>query len=162
MVFAGRAVKFSITPTMETKLKSGTWCSQQFNRVGNPPDNLRPLPSKNIDTGMGLERTAAVWQGVETNYHIDNLMPIVEAAAEVCGVKYDAPSDDGRRLRRITDHVRACTFSIHENVYPGPNKEKYVVKRLLRRAVLDGRQMNLHEPFLYQLVPAVIDAMKSA
>ena len=65
-------------------------------------------------------------------------------------VKYTLDSDDGRTLRRITDHVRACTFAIHENVYPGANKEKYVVKRLLRRAVLDGHQMGLAEPFLYQ------------
>ena len=61
----------------------------QFNRVGDPPNNLRPLPSKNIDTGMGLERTAAVLQGVETNFHIDILRPLVEAAGEVCGVRYD-------------------------------------------------------------------------
>src|SRR5262249_32006865 len=86
----------------------------QFNRVGNPPDNLRPLPSKNIDTGMGLERSASVLQGVDTNFHIDILLPIVKAAAEVCDVKYEPTSEDGRRLRRITDHVRACTFAIHE------------------------------------------------
>ncbi len=132
----------------------------QFNRVGNPPDNLRPLPSKNIDTGMGLERTAAVLQGVETNYHIDILRPMVEAAAEVCGMKYDPESEQGRRMRRIADHVRACTFAIHENVYPGPNKEKYVVKRLLRRAVLDGRQMGMHDPFLHKLVGKVAELMK--
>ncbi|MBX3426045.1 MAG: alanine--tRNA ligase [Pirellulales bacterium] len=132
----------------------------QFNRVGDPPDNLRPLPSKNIDTGMGLERTAATLQGVPTNYHIDSLFPIVQAAADVCGVKYALESEDGRRLRRITDHVRACTFAVHENVYPGANKEKYVVKRLLRRAVLDGHQMGLREPFLCKLVPAVVAAMK--
>src|SRR5262245_59088061 len=132
----------------------------QFNRVGNPPNNLRPLPSKNIDTGMGLERTAATLQGVPTNYHIDILMPIVLAAAEVCRVKYEYDSDNGRRLRRITDHVRACTFAVHENVYPGANKEKYVVKRLLRRAVLDGHQMGLREPFLFKLVPKVAEMMK--
>src|SRR5690606_6101143 len=132
----------------------------QFNRVGDPPNNLRPLPSKNIDTGMGLERTAATLQGVPTNYHIDNLLPIVEAAAEVCGVKYEYLSENGRRLRRITDHVRACTFAVHENVYPGANKEKYVVKRLLRRAVLDGHQMGMREPFLTKIVPAVVEAMK--
>ncbi|MBN1910579.1 MAG: alanine--tRNA ligase [Pirellulales bacterium] len=131
----------------------------QFNRVGDPPDNLRPLPSKNIDTGMGLERTAAVLQGVETNYHIDILRPLVEAAGDVCGRKYDPASEDGRRLRRIADHVRACTFAIHENVYPGPNKEKYVIKRLLRRAVLDGRQMGLDRPFLHKLVGKVAEMM---
>ncbi|NOY41798.1 MAG: alanine--tRNA ligase [Planctomycetes bacterium] len=134
----------------------------QFNRVGDPPDNLRPLPSKNIDTGMGLERTVATLQGVPTNYHIDSLMPIVEAAAEVCGVKYQLDSEAGRRCRRITDHVRACTFAVHENVYPGANKEKYVVKRLLRRAVLDGHQLGLREPFLHTLVPKVVEMMSNA
>jgi alanyl-tRNA synthetase len=132
----------------------------QFNRVGEPPNNLRPLPSRNIDTGMGLERTAAVLQNVETNFHIDILKPIVLAAADVCSVKYDSHSDHGRRLRRITDHVRACTFAIHEHVAPGANKQKYVVRRLLRRAVLDGHQMGVREPFLHKLVPIVAEMMK--
>ncbi len=131
----------------------------QFNRAGTPPDNLSPLPSQNIDTGMGLERIAATLQGVETNFHIDSLLPIVEAAAEICGIKYDAKSENGRRLRRITDHVRACTMAIHENVYPGANNEEYVIRRLLRRAVLQGHEMGLRDPFLYQLVPAVVDSM---
>ncbi|MBC7853652.1 MAG: alanine--tRNA ligase, partial [Pirellulaceae bacterium] len=133
----------------------------QFNRVGEPPNNLRPLPSKNIDTGMGLERIASVMQGVDTNYHIDILRPLVEAAGEVCGSKYDPASDNGRRLRRIADHVRACTFAIHENVLPGPNREKYVIRRLLRRAVLDGYQMGLRDPFLFQLVPKVAELMRN-
>ena len=135
----------------------------QFNRVGNPPDNLRPLPSKNIDTGMGLERVTSVLQGVETNFHIDSLRPLVDAAAEICSVKYDdvdLTNDNGRRLRRIADHIRACTFAIHENVYPGPKEEKYVIRRLLRRAVLDGVQMGMKKPFLFHLVPVVADLMK--
>jgi alanyl-tRNA synthetase len=132
----------------------------QFNRVGSPPNNLRPLPSKNIDTGMGLERMGAVMQGVDTNYHIDILRPLVEAAGEICGIKYDPADDNGRRLRRIADHVRACTFAVHENVLPGPNREKYVIRRLLRRAVLDGYQMGQRDPFLFQLVPVVADLMK--
>jgi len=132
----------------------------QFNRVGDPPDNLRPLPSKNIDTGMGLERIAAVMQNVDTNYHTDILLPLVEAAAEVCSRHYDPENEDSRRLRRISDHLRAGVFAVHENVYPGPNKEKYVIRRLLRRAVLDGHQLGLREPFLYQLVPVVADLMK--
>ncbi|MCL2744276.1 MAG: alanine--tRNA ligase, partial [Planctomycetaceae bacterium] len=132
----------------------------QFNRVGEPPDNLRPLPSKNIDTGMGLERCAAVLQGVDTNYHIDILRPLVEAAAEVLGIKYDAASDNGRRLRRIADHIRACAFAVHENVYPGNKEEKYVIRRLLRRAVLDGRQMGHRDSFLHLLVPKVAEMMK--
>jgi alanyl-tRNA synthetase len=132
----------------------------QFNRVGDPPNNLRPLPSKNIDTGMGLERVASVIQQADTNFHIDILRPIVEAAAEVAHVKYDPASENGRRLRRITDHIRACTFAVHENVHPGNKKQGYVIKRLLRRAVLDGRQMGLHEPFLFQLVPVVAQMMR--
>lgn len=133
----------------------------QFNRVGSPPDNLRPLPSQNIDTGMGLERTASVLQNVPTNFHIDVLFPIVKAAAEVCSTQYEYDSENGRRLRRITDHVRACTFAIHENILPGPKKARYVIKRLLRRAVLDGHQMGLRAPFLHQLVPVVAEAMGS-
>jgi alanyl-tRNA synthetase len=132
----------------------------QFNRVGPPPDNLHPLPSRNIDTGMGLERTCAMLQGVDSNFHIDILRPLVEAVAEVCGRKYEPATDDGRRMRRIADHVRACTFAIHENVLPGNNEEKYVVKRLLRRAVLDGRQMGMREPFLHRLPPVVAAMMR--
>ncbi|GHT41370.1 alanine--tRNA ligase [Planctomycetales bacterium] len=131
----------------------------QFNRVGEPPNNLRPLPSKNIDTGMGLERCAAVLQGVDTNYHIDILRPLVEAAAEVLNLKYDPASDNGRRLRRIADHIRACAFAVHENVYPGNKEEKYVIRRLLRRAVLDGRQMGHQGAFLHLLVPKVAELM---
>ncbi|MFN0019431.1 MAG: alanine--tRNA ligase [Pirellulaceae bacterium] len=133
----------------------------QFNRVGEPPNNLRPLPSKNIDTGMGLERIASVMQGVDTNYHIDTLRALVEAAGEVCGSKYDPASDSGRRLRRIADHVRACTFAIHENVLPGPKKQNYVIRRLMRRAILDGYQMGLRDPFMFQLVPMVAQLMKN-
>jgi alanyl-tRNA synthetase len=132
----------------------------QFNRQGPPPDNLAPLPSRNIDTGMGLERTCAMLQGVDSNFHIDILRPLVEAVAEVCGRRYEPASDDGRRMRRIADHVRACTFAIHENVLPGNNEEKYVVKRLLRRAVLDGRQLGMQEPFLHRLPPVVAELMR--
>ena len=134
----------------------------QFNRLGPPPNNLHPLPSKNIDTGMGLERTASVLQNQPTNFHIDVLYPIVQAASEICKTRYEYESENGRRLRRITDHVRACTFAIHENVYPGPKKAPYVIKRLARRAVLDGHQMGMREPFLYELVPHVVASMKAA
>ena len=133
----------------------------QFNRRGSPPDNLSPLPSRNIDTGMGLERTCAMLQGVDSNFHIDILRPLVEAVAEVCGRRYEPATDDGRRMRRIADHIRACTFAIHENVLPGNNEEKYVVKRLLRRAVLDGRQMGMRDAFLHRLPPVVADLMQS-
>lgn len=147
-------------PTPDVECEIWNLVFTQFNREGDPPDNLVPLPSKNIDTGMGLERTAATLQGVSTNFHIDTLMPIVEAAAAVCGVTYEAGTENGRRIRRITDHVRACALSIHENVYPGSNREEYVVRRLLRRAVLQGHDMGLRDPFLFQLVPQVVEMLK--
>ena len=132
----------------------------QFNRVGDPPNNLQPLPSRNIDTGMGLERCASVLQNVTTNYHIDILRPIVEAARAACETKYVPTDDTGRRIRRIADHVRACTFAIHENVRPGNEKEKYVIRKLLRRAILDGYQLGRRDAFLHELVPVVVEMMK--
>ena len=132
----------------------------QFNRVGDPPDNLRPLPKKNIDTGMGLERTAAVLQGVQSNYEIDSIRPLCHAAGEVVGVKYNFDAKEGRALRRIVDHVRACTFAIHEGVAPGSNGAPYIIRLLLRRAFLEGYLLGKREPFLDQVIPAVIDAMK--
>ena len=111
---AARAAKSSTIRRPAARSRSGTSCSRSSTASATPPNNLRPLPSKNIDTGMGLERTASMLQGVDTNFHIDILRPIVEAAGEVCGMKYDPASENGRRLRRITDHVRACTFAIHE------------------------------------------------
>ena len=132
----------------------------QFNRVGDPPDNLRPLPKKNIDTGMGLERTAAVLQGVQSNFEIDSIRPLCHAAGEVVGVKYSFDDKEGRALRRIVDHIRACTFAIHEGVAPGSNGAPYIIRLLLRRAFLEGYLLGQREPFLDQVVPAVIDAMK--
>ena len=131
----------------------------QFNRVGDPPDNLRPLPKKNIDTGMGLERTAAVLQGVESNFEIDILKPLCQAAADAVGTHYEFGAPQGRALRRIADHVRATTFCIHEGVAPGSDKESYVVRQLLRRAVLEGYLLGQQDPFVHTLVPSVIEAM---
>ena len=131
----------------------------QFNRVG--PGQLEPLPSKNIDTGMGLERAAAALQGVPSNYEIDVIRPIVAAVADVLGADYKALKDtpDGVRLRRISDHARALVFTIHENVRPSNEKQGYVVRRLLRRAVLDAYQVGRREPFLSEVVPVVAQVM---
>ena len=125
----------------------------QFNRVG--PGQLEPLPKKNIDTGMGLERAAAALQGVRSNFEIDIFKPIVAAAADVLGRRLRQGQDtpDGVRIRRASDHARALTFCIHENVRPGPEKQGYVVRRLLRRAVLDAYQMGQREPFLLPARP---------
>jgi alanyl-tRNA synthetase len=132
----------------------------QFNRVGDPPNNLRPLPSKNIDTGMGLERTAAVLQGVDSNFENDLLKPLCLAAAEAAGVKYEYAGPHGRPVRRIADHVRAVTFCVHENVVPGNEKQGYVVRQLLRRALLEGYLLGRQEPFLHRIVPTVASVMR--
>ncbi|MEO1995067.1 MAG: alanine--tRNA ligase, partial [Planctomycetaceae bacterium] len=134
----------------------------QFNRVGEPPDNLQPLPKQNIDTGMGLERTAAVLQGVASNFEIDSLKPLCAAAAEIVGVDYRFEAPQGRAIRRIADHVRAVSFCIHEGVMPGTEKENYVVRQLLRRAQLEGYILGQREPFLHQLVPSVVELMRTA
>ena len=132
----------------------------QYNRTG--PGELEPLPKKNIDTGMGLERMAAALQGVRSNFEIDILAPLVAASAETLGIDYAKVRDglDGVRIRRAADHARALTFCIHENVRPDKEKQGYVVRRLLRRAVLDAYQMGRREPFLYKLVPVAADLMK--
>ncbi|WP_337175675.1 alanine--tRNA ligase [Paludisphaera sp.] len=132
----------------------------QFNRVG--PGQLEPLPNKNIDTGMGLERAAAALQGARSNFEIDLFVPIVAAAADALGVDYAQVKDtlDGVRIRRASDHARTLMFCLHENIRPGPEKQGYVVRRLLRRAVLDAYQMGRREPFLYTLAPVVAEAMK--
>jgi alanyl-tRNA synthetase len=134
----------------------------QFNRTG--PGQLEPLPKKNIDTGMGLERAAAALQGVRSNFEIDLFRPLVAAAADVLRIDYARVKDtlDGVRIRRASDHARALTFCIHENVRPGPEKQGYVVRRLLRRAALDAYQMGQREPFLFQLAPVVAEVMKGA
>ncbi len=131
----------------------------QFNRVGDPPNNLRPLPKKNIDTGMGLERTASVLQGKQSNFEIDILRPLCERAGEVVGRKYEFSGPEGRALRRIADHARACTFAIHEGVAPGSKDAPYIIRLLLRRAFLEGSLLGKQEPFLHLLVPTIIELM---
>jgi alanyl-tRNA synthetase len=137
----------------------------QFNRVG--PGQLEPLPAKNIDTGMGLERLAAVIQGVPTNFDIDIFKPLVAASAEQLQIKLDDPqhvaNQELRIVRRIADHVRTLTFCIHENVKPDSDKQGYVLRLLLRRALVEAYRIRAElgaiEPFLYKIVPVVAEVM---
>ncbi len=134
----------------------------QFNRVGDPPNNLHPLPKKNIDTGMGLERCASCLQGVLSNFEIDILKPMCIAAGDALGLKYSYDAAWGRACRRIADHLRACSFAIHEGANPGPDKANYIVRLLLRRAAMEGYLLGKKVPFLHTLVPAVVAGMKHA
>ncbi len=130
----------------------------QFDR--QPDGSLIPLPQKNIDTGMGLERMAACLQGVPTNMDIDIFQPLVRAAAKLAGKTYGANHADDVLMRRIADHVRAVTFCIADGVLPANSHRGYVLKRLLRRAVLDGRNLGIAGAFLHLLVPVVGEVMK--
>ncbi len=135
---------------------------QQFDRQEG--GRMVPLPSQNIDTGMGLERMAAIMQAAPTNMDIDVMWPIVAAAAEAAGQDYrpGSPDEVARRLRRIAEHVRAIAFCIADGALPQNFGRGYVVRRLIRRAALDGRRFGLSEPFLARLVPAVESTMGDA
>ncbi|MBI4777775.1 alanine--tRNA ligase [Candidatus Desantisbacteria bacterium] len=118
---------------------------------------LHPLPKKNIDTGMGLERLAAVLQGKFSNFDSDLLFPIIEAISEISGIPYrDNNPLTSIPLRIIADHMRAITFLIFDNVLPSNENRGYVLRSLIRRAIRQGRQLNLQGTFLSQIVPTVI------
>ncbi|WP_414501789.1 alanine--tRNA ligase [Zymobacter sp. IVIA_5232.4 C2] len=115
--------------------------------------NLNPLPRPSIDTGMGLERIAAVMQGVHSNYEIDLFQNLLKAAAELTGqTDINQPS-----LRVIADHIRSCSFLISDGVMPGNEGRGYVLRRIIRRAVRHGHKMGAREPFFHKLV-ATLDA----
>ena len=118
---------------------------------------LTPLPSKNIDTGMGLERIARVMQGKESNFEIDSFLPIVDAIKEVTDVK--GPGFENQ-INAIADHIRAVSFAIADGVFPSNEERGYVIRKLIRKAFWYGRALGLKKPFLYKLVPAVAKIMK--
>ncbi len=129
----------------------------QFNRKDK--GTLEPLPNKNIDTGMGLERMAAVMQGVRSNFEIDTFVPIIEAIKNKIGQK---KSKADRELKTITDHIRAVVFLIGDGVLPSNEGRGYVERMLLRRAMRFAMKLGCDEPFLYTVVPTVCNVMKEA
>lgn len=124
----------------------------QYNCTG--VNQKEPLPMKNIDTGMGLERMAGVLQGKTNNYDIDILRPIVDEVARVL------KTDETLYLRAVTDHVRALTFCINDGIYPSNEDRGYVVRKILRRALWFGFVCGKKEPYLYKLVELVVELMK--
>jgi len=120
---------------------------------------LGELPKKNIDTGMGMERVAYLLQGKENLYEIDEIFPVLLRAAEISGKPYGANHDDDVRLRVIADHVRSGMMLIGDGVRPGNEGRGYVLRRLLRRAVLSMRQLSYEEPALPELLPISRDCM---
>ena len=131
---------------------------QQFHKLAD--GSLEPLPTQNIDTGAGLERLAAVLQGVRSDYDIDVFVPMVRQIVELTGREPVPGTADRVRIQRIADHVRGAVFCIGDGVLPSNKWRGYVLRRVLRRACRDGNEMGLDEPFLYRLVPTVVEVMK--
>jgi alanyl-tRNA synthetase len=128
----------------------------QFNRKEGGA--LEPLPKKNIDTGMGLERLAAVMQGVGSNFETDLFQPIIKEI-----LAYSAGGANKEALYAIADHIRAATFAVYDGVLPSNEGRGYVIRKLIRKSVLHLRQpLGIKKPFLHKLVPIVTDIMKGA
>ncbi len=131
----------------------------QYNRMKD--GTLEDLPAKHVDTGMGLERIVRIIQGVRSNYDSDLFMPIISKLEEMSGMTYGFGSE-GIPFRVIADHMRALVFAITDGVNPSNDGRGYVLRRLLRRAYRYGRKLNFDKPFMYTLVPIVVDMMKHA
>jgi len=123
---------------------------------------LGELPSKNIDTGMGLERVAFLMQGVDNLYEIDEVRPVLDLAAKLSGKTYGADADDDVRLRVVADHVRSALMLIGDGVTPANDARGYVVRRLLRRAVRAMRLLGVETPVFKELFTASKNAMKAS
>ena len=132
----------------------------EFNHT--PEDTYEPLPHKNIDTGMGLERVVSIIQDAPTYFETDLFMPIIHAVEALgTNVKYgDSPQTDVS-FKVIADHIRALSFAIGDGALPSNEGRGYVLRRLLRRAVMHGKKLGINEAFLYKLVPVVGEIMVS-
>lgn len=132
--------------------------SQYNAKEGVPREEYPELPSKNIDTGMGLERIISILQGVETNFDTDLFLPIMNRIGELCGTPYDGTMP----FKVIGDHIRAITFALADGANFGNTGRDYVLRRLLRRATRYGKKLGMTQPFLKALVPVVVEVMKEA
>ena len=130
----------------------------QFDR--DKEGNFNPLPKPNIDTGMGLERLAAVVQGVKSNYDTDFFQPIIRSVEKISGKKYGANEETDISTRVIADHSRAVTFLIGDGILPSNEGRGYVLRRILRRAARHGKLLGINKPFLHEVASVVVDAMK--
>lgn len=132
----------------------------QYNRDAS--GTLSPLPRPSIDTGMGLERVAAVTQGVLSNYDSDLFQPLLAAIGRACGRAYGRETDSDVSMRVIADHLRALTFLLSDGVLPSNEGRGYVVRRILRRAARHGKLLGFEGPFLHELAGSVVDQMQGA
>lgn len=130
----------------------------EFNH--NPDHTYTPLPNKNIDTGLGLERLASVIQNVPTNYDTDLFMPIIRAVEQLSDEKYGVNADKDIAFKVISDHIRTVAFAIGDGALPSNEGRGYVLRRLLRRAVRFAMQLGINRPFMSELVPITGEIMK--
>lgn len=132
-----------------------------FSQFNHKPDGTyEPLPHKNIDTGMGLERVVSVFQDAPTNFETDLFLPIIHEVEKLSGKKYGENKESDISFKVIADHARAITFAIGDGAIPSNEGRGYVIRRLLRRAVMHGKQLGVNETFLYKMVPVVGEIMK--
>ncbi|TPR18546.1 alanine--tRNA ligase [Apilactobacillus timberlakei] len=132
----------------------------QFNH--KPDDTYEPLPRKNIDTGMGLERVTSIFQNAPTNFETDLFLPIIHKTEEFSNnKKYGSDDQDDVDFKIIADHARAITFAIGDGALPSNVGRGYVIRRLIRRAIVSGHRLGIEKDFLYKLVPIVGEIMKS-
>ncbi|HUB06560.1 MAG TPA: alanine--tRNA ligase [Myxococcales bacterium] len=132
----------------------------QFERAAD--GKLTPLPRPSIDTGAGLERLAAVVQGVRSNYDTDLLRGLIAAGERLCGKKYGKDEEDDVALRVIADHARATTFLVGDGVLPSNEGRGYVLRRIMRRAIRYGTRLGLDKPFLHEICREVVGGMAGA
>lgn len=132
----------------------------QFNR--DAAGALHPLPKPSIDTGMGLERLAAVAQGVSSNYDSDLFAPLLQIIGRRADVGYGTNEASDRSMRVVADHLRAVTFLMADGVLPSNEGRGYVLRRILRRAARHGRLLGIMEPFLHELTSSVVEQMRGA
>jgi alanyl-tRNA synthetase len=132
----------------------------QFDRDSS--GTLTPLPKPSVDTGMGLERLAAVLQGVHNNYDTDIFKPLIAAAATISSKTYGSDMATDTSLRVLADHIRACSFLITDGVLPANEGRGYVLRRIIRRAVRHGRKLGMETVFFHQLVAPLVAEMGSA
>ncbi|MBI4467906.1 MAG: alanine--tRNA ligase, partial [Acidobacteria bacterium] len=132
----------------------------QYNR--DETGKMAPLPKPSVDTGAGLERIAAVSQGVKSNYESDLLRPIIDHIAATSKKRYVYDSDDGVSMRVVADHARATAFLITDGIFPGNEGRSYVLRKIMRRALWHGRKLGIESPFFHNFTDFVVDLMRGA
>ncbi|MQR95455.1 alanine--tRNA ligase [Fictibacillus phosphorivorans] len=129
----------------------------QFNH--NPDGTYTPLPKKNIDTGMGLERMVCVIQDTKTNFETDLFMPIIKETEKLSDTSYGLSTETDTAFKVIADHIRTVSFAIGDSALPSNEGRGYILRRLIRRAIRFAKKININKPFMYELVPTVADIM---